>query len=139
MSIDYDGIIKKSLEQIFHNIDQERTTVMNAVTGNVDILMNKSKEWFGGNVPEEYQRVIRSLSTLTSFLVEKRKNSDNLSIIKIQDHIRLSVVIRQIVNELMEILDYGSLSVSIEFEGEEPPILTSEQLLKESARHQVLP
>lgn len=132
MSIDYDSIIKKSLEQIFHDIDQERTTVISAVTGNVDILMNKSKDWFGSNVPEEYQRVIRSLFTLTAFLVEKRKNSDNLSIIKIQDHIRLSVVIKQIVRELMEIFDYGSLSVSIEFEGEEPSILTSEQLLKES-------
>lgn len=132
MSIDYESIIKKSLEQIFHNIDQERTTLINAVTGNVDILMNKSKDWFGSEVPEEYQRVIRSLFNLTAFLVDKRKNGDNLSIIKIQDNIRLSVFIRQIVRELMEILDYGSLSVSMEFEGEEPSILTSEQLLKES-------
>ncbi|MFA5518044.1 MAG: hypothetical protein WDA74_02195 [Spirochaetota bacterium] len=132
MSIDYDGIIKKSLEQIFHDIDLERTTVISAVTGNVDILMNKSRNWFGSDVPEEYQRVIRSLFTITAFLVEKQKNSDHLSIIKVQDHIRLSVVIRQIVRDLMEIFDYGSLSVSMDFEEEEPSILTSEQLLKES-------
>jgi hypothetical protein len=132
MSIDYDSIIKKSLEQIFHNIDQERTTVMNAVTGNVDILMNKSGEWFGDNVPEEYQRVIRSLLTLTAFLVEKRKNSHDLSIIKIEDQIQLSVVIRNIVRELMEILDYGTLTVSADFTGDDPFILTSEEVLKES-------
>lgn len=132
MSIDYDSIIRKSLEQIFHNMDQERTTVMNAVTGNVDILMNKSGEWFGDNVPEEYQRVIRSLFTLTAFLVEKRKNSHDLSIIKIEDQIKLSQVIRQIVRELMEILNYGTLTVTADYSDEEPFILTSEQVLKES-------
>ena len=132
MSIDYDSIIKKSLEQIYHSIDQERTTVMNAVTGNVDILMNKSDEWFGSNVPEEYKRVIKSLFTLTSFLVEKRKNSHDLSIIKIEDQIKLSVVIRQIVCELMEILDYGTLTVTADFTDDDPLILTSEQVLKES-------
>ncbi len=132
MSIDYDSIIKKSLEQIFHDIDLERATVISAVTGNVDILMNKSRDWFGSDVPEEYERVIRSLFTVAAFLIEKQKNSDHLSIIKIQDHIRLSVIIKQIVKELMEIFGYGSLSVSMDFKEEEPSILTSEQLLKES-------
>ena len=132
MSIDYDSIIKKSLEQIFHNIDQERSTVVNAVTGNVDILMKKSDEWFGKDVPEEYLRVIRSLFTLSTFLVEKRRNDDELSIIKVQDKIRLSAVIKQIIRELMEILDYGALNVTADFENEEPFILTSEQVFKES-------
>ena len=132
MSIDYDSIIKKSLEQIFHSIDQERTTVVNAVTSNVDILMKKSEEWFGRDVPEEYLRVIRSLFTLSTFLVEKRRHYDELSIIKVQDKIRLSVVIKQIIRELMEILDYGGLNISDDFNGEEPFIQTSEQVLKES-------
>jgi len=132
MSIDYDSIIKKSLEQIFHNIDQERTTVVNAVTGNVDILVKKADEWFGADAPEEYLRVIRSLFTLSTFLVEKQRNNDELSIIKIKDKIKLSLVIKQIIRELMEIFDYGALNIAPDFEGEEPFILTSEQVLKES-------
>jgi len=94
--------------------------------------MKKAGDWFGPDVPEEYLRVIRSLFTLSTFLVEKRRLDDELSIIKVNDKIRLSVVIKQIIRELMEILDYGALNISADFDGEEPFIQTSEQVFKES-------
>ena len=50
-----------------------RKSVAANIRGNVDILMNKSRDWFGSDVPEEYERVIRSLFTVAAFLIEKQK------------------------------------------------------------------
>jgi len=73
--IDIESLISKIVEKNFSTYEQERITLLNAILGNIDILMAHTDEWFGKDVPDDYIRVIRSLFYLSSYILEKRHSS----------------------------------------------------------------
>ncbi len=130
--MDIESIIKKIVDKNFSIYEQERLTVLNALLGNLDILMNKSDQWFGKSVPEEYSRVIRSLFSLSAFLLEKKNQGLELSKIEKYHDISIYDFLNQFVNELKYILDLGEMKISSVDNKEALLIRSSEVLLRDA-------
>ncbi|HOP29125.1 MAG TPA: hypothetical protein PKZ64_06115 [Spirochaetota bacterium] len=130
--MDLENIIKKIVDKNFSTYEQERLTVLNALLGNIDILMNKADGWFGDDIPEEYSRVIRSLFSLSAFLLEKKHSSFEISRIDKYQEINIHQFLTQFVNELKNILDLGEMNISAVDAGHEPVIRTSEVILRDA-------
>jgi hypothetical protein len=127
--MDLEKIIKKIVDKNFSTYEQERLTVLNALLGNIDILMNKADGWFGTNIPEEYSRVIRSLFSLSAFLLEKKHSSFEVSRIDKYQEISIHQFLTQFVNELKNILDLGEMNISAADVEHELIIRTSEIII----------
>jgi len=130
--MDIDSIIQKIVEKKLSTYEQERLTVLNAIMGNIDIMMNKSDEWFGKDIPEEYSRVIRSLFSLSAFLLEKKSNKFEVSKIDNHNEINLTDFMKQIIGELNNILDFGEMKISSQSAKNDLIIKFSEIVLKEA-------
>lgn len=130
--MDLENIIKKIVEKNFSTYEQERLTVLNALLGNIDILMNKADGWFGSDIPEEYSRVIRSLFSLSAFLLEKKHSSFEVSKIDKYQEICIHQFLIQFVNELKNILDLGEMNISTAEVEHELLIRTSEIILRDA-------
>lgn len=130
--MDIENIIKKIVDKNFSTYEQERLTVLNALLGNVDILMNSADGWFGKNIPEEYSRVIRSLFSLSAFLLEKKHSNFEVSRVEKYQEISLYLFTTQFVNELKNILDFGEMSISPADEKNDLIIRTSEIILRDA-------
>jgi len=130
--MDIENIIKKIVDKNFSTYEQERLTVLNALLGNIDILMNKSDDWFGKDIPEEYSRVIRSLFSLSAFLLEKKHSSFEVSKIDKHQDISIHQFLTQFVHELENILDLGDMKISAIETEHELLIRTSEIILRDA-------
>lgn len=130
--MDIESIIKKIVDHNFSTFEQERLTVLNALMGNIDILMNRSEEWFGDKIPEEYSRVIRSLFSLSAFLLEKKQSSFELSGTEKYHEICIHRFLKQFVSELRNILDFGEMHITVHDEEQELMIRSSETILREA-------
>ena len=130
--MDIEQIIKKIVDKNFSTYEQERLTVLNALLGNIDILMNKADEWFEQAIPEEYSRVIRSLFSLSAFLLEKKHSNFEVSKIEKYQEICIHQFLTQFVNELENILDLGEMNISTADDQNELLIRTSEVILRDA-------
>jgi len=130
--MDIEELIKKIVDKNFSIYEQERFTVLNALMGNIDILMNRTEEWFGRDIPEEFSRVIRSLFSLSAFLLEKRNSSFEISKIKNLHEFNIHDFLSQFVNELKNILDLGEMKIISDNEKNEFIIRSSEYILREA-------
>ncbi len=130
--MDIENIIRKIVDRNFSTYEQERLTVLNALMGNIDILMNSADEWFGEKIPEEYSRVIRSLFSLSAFLLEKKQNSLEVSRIDKYQEICIYSFLKQFVSELKNILDFGDMHIIASEEDQEMLVRTSSSILRES-------
>jgi hypothetical protein len=130
--MDIENIIKKIVDKNFSTYEQERLTVLNALLGNIDILMNRADGWFGTSIPEEYSRVIRSLFSLSAFLLEKKHSSFEVSRIDKYQEINIQQFLTQFVNELKNIIDLGEMNITSTGTGSELLIRTSEVILRDA-------
>jgi len=130
--MDIEELIKKIIDKNFSIYEQERFTVLNALMGNIDILMDKTDEWFGKDIPEEFSRVIRSLFSLSAFLLEKRNSSFEISKIKNLHEFNIHDFLSQFVNELKNILDLGEMKIISDNREGEYMIRSSEFILREA-------
>lgn len=130
--MDIENIIRKIVDKNFSTYEQERLTVLNALLGNIDILMNRADGWFGKNIPEEYSRVIRSLFSLSAFLLEKKHSSFEVSKVEKYQEISIHTFLTQFVNELRNILDFGEMNISTTDDKHELIIRTSEIILRDA-------
>ncbi len=132
MKPDINTILKKHIDHIFLNLDQERMTIINALMGNVDILIENSEKWFGEKNPDEYNRVVRSLFTLANFLVENKKDFNDIFYISEKSKIDITAFFQLTIRELICILDYSEYNIINKFDKEILFVYTSENVLKES-------
>lgn len=130
--MDIENVIKKIIDRNFSTYEQERLTVLNALMGNIDILMNSADLWFGERIPEEYSRVIRSLFSLSAFLLEKKQNSLEVDKIDKYQEICIYSFLKQFVSELKNILDFGEMHIIASDEDREMLVRTSASILRES-------
>lgn len=130
--LDIESLIKKIVDRNFSTYEQERITLLNAILGNIDILISKTEEWFGKNIPDEYIKVIRSLFYLSSYILEKRHSS--LTPVKIEKKQDIDIV--RLLHEYAKAFEtiMGNVIFTISTPGSNfnEKIFFSESVLKEA-------
>jgi|GEM_PF-990297 len=132
MESDLNKILKKHLDKIFVTLDQERMTVINAIMGNIDILIENSEKWFGEDNPDEFNRVVRSLFTVANFLVENQKDFDDILSVTEKKKINIESFFELIMKGLISILNYSEYKITSKLDDDSLNVFTSENVLKES-------
>ncbi len=79
MQINVEQIILNSLRKLNEENSLRLMALLNILHLNIDVLLNKSIEWFGDNPPDEFRSVLNSLIVLTTSFLEGGDVEDFLS------------------------------------------------------------
>jgi len=123
-------IINDSLLRVTSDIELLRNTLLTIIHANIDGLIDHSEQWFGGNVPLEYKKIIRSLLTIpTTFLSRKIDYRDFILDKKITE-VNIIEMLREIVDDFTA--SFSLRAITIESDLDSCHIFTSLTVLKKS-------
>jgi hypothetical protein len=72
--MDIDQIIKETFQQLLTEFEVRKSSFLNIIHHNIDILVKNAQEWFGEDVPQEYTDVLNSLINLTIIYFEQNRD-----------------------------------------------------------------
>jgi hypothetical protein len=131
--MDIDTIIRESLQQILSEYQARRSSFLNIIHHNIDILVKNANVWFKDDVPQEYTDVLNSLINLTIIFFDQDRDSllfseSDRQIFSPGDTAReVADDIRFLLNKSVSVDSLKDLKIE-----------TSRKILKESLMHIIL-
>jgi hypothetical protein len=72
--MDIDQIIKETFQQLLAEFEVRKSSFLNIIHHNIDIMVKNAQNWFGEDVPQEFTDVLNSLINLTIIYFEQNRD-----------------------------------------------------------------
>jgi len=114
MAINIEQVIQNSIKRYTEDETLKRVTLLNILHLNIDILLLKMHDWFGDDIPDEYKKVINSLTTLTTSFLEEDLKIEDIIIENKVEKVHLATLINDVSTEFNRLFGFGDSKISFE-------------------------